>query len=585
MNIEEVDLTFIETLDDVLDFKQWLGERREWLAFDVETTGLHPLKDKIRLCQFGDTRRGFCFAWQDYRGIAADVFDSYRGNMVAHNLSFDRTMLKVDGIEVPRRWAHDTMIMSHLHNSASRNSLKVNAARLIDPRAKHGEDKLKTAFARGKWNWATIPLKHRSYWLYSGLDTCLTAGVAEALWPKIDRYRDAYEREVAAIHVLSDAIVRGVRIDLDYVERKLAEVEARIEELRPQIPLKKAGSDDELRRYIKANGGVLPKLTDKGNESVDGEVLALNEERIPACRLIREYRDAEKVCSSYLRKFLALNVDGVLHPWINVIGARRTGRMSITDPSMQNMHRGRIIRDAIVPREGHSLVLVDYAQMEMRVMSHYANETAMIKAFNDGEDIHNFVASNIYGEDFTKPQRYTAKNSGFAKIYCAGVPQFSATAGITEAEGKAFLDKFDLMFPAIEGFVRQVIRAVRDRGKEVNGLGWVHTHAGKRLFVDDDRDYSGVNYIIQGSCAEVLKRSLIHMDAVGLTEYFRLPVHDEVMSEVPTEWAEDVQREIEEIMRCDDLFCVPLTTDGDVAHERWGDKYADEVFKGEWSWN
>jgi len=251
--------------------------------------------------------------------------------------------------------------------------------------------------------------------------------------------------------------------------------------------------------------------------------------------------------------------------------------MSVTDPPLQTLPRGRLIRDAFVAGEGNSLVIADYASMEMRVMAAKADEQSMIDSFLRGEDLHNFVAAAAYGEGFTKKQRGTAKNAGFAKIYGAGAPKFAETAGIPLSEAEAFLNKYDILFPGVKLWQERMMDTVRTTAPGRKRTGHIMTTNGRKLPVPTDEAYKACNYDIQGSCSEVLKLKIVEMSNAGLGDFFRLPVHDEVLFECPTEHAEEVRNIVEQVMPDRTTFKIPLTIESTIVG-RWGENYAGDEY-------
>jgi DNA polymerase-1 len=252
--------------------------------------------------------------------------------------------------------------------------------------------------------------------------------------------------------------------------------------------------------------------------------------------------------------------------------------MSVTDPPMQTLPRGRVIRDAIIPRDGHCFVLADFAGMELRVLAAFAQEPEMLAAFAAGTDLHDMTAERLYGPSFTKPQRTLCKNGGFANIYGAGVNKFAATAKVSIEEATAFRAMYDSTFPGIKQFMEAVVADVmRTAGGKRKGYGHVTLIDGRWLPVEAEKAYKGVNYRIQGSCAIVLKQKIAQLDHAGLGPYFRLAVHDELLYEVPIKEALDARRIIEEVMPDATSFPgVTLTVESDVV-SRWGQHY-DEDF-------
>ncbi len=554
------------------------------MAVDIEATGLNLGNDRIRLVQFGDGEAGWALPYPDWKGLIKETLHTYDRPMVAHNALYDTRFLKRDGITIPQRLMHDTMIMTWLMNPAAKMGLKPAATRYVDKRSAAGQGFLAQTMANGGWDWSTVPVEAPAYWKYAVLDTCLSALLAQELMPKINLngWREAYELELAVIHCLRDAEIAGLMTDPDYLRRAAAQLEAELAWLRPQIPIKNPGADKQVIAYLQGLGAHLFVLTENGNLSVDKEVLKYLTPQFPVADLILQYRQKTRLLGSYIEKMMeygthdsSLAVGGVLHCNTKPVAAR-TGRMSITDPPLQTLPRGRVVRDAIVARPGNVFVMADFAGMEMRALASDAREPNMLAAFNRGEDLHNFVATALYGPDFTKPQRSICKNAGFGKVYGAGVEKFAVTAEISVGEAKEFLARYAEMFPGVDAHLARVAGIVKERARESGGYGYVDLIDKRRLPVEGSKAYKGVNFRIQGSCAVVMKRKMVELDSAGLGPFFRLSVHDELIYEVPIDIAADARKVLDKVMPDRHSFPgVVLETESDVS-ARWGSHYRDD---------
>lgn len=197
-------------------------------------------------------------------------------------------------------------------------------------------------------------------------------------------------------------------------------------------------------------------------------------------------------------------------------------------------------------------------------------------------DLHTTTARMVYGDptiDKKDPRRQPAKSSGFAKVYGAGLEQFAATAGIPVDEARRFMELYSQAFPGVDPFLGQV-QAVGRRRLQTDGEAWVKTAGGRRQVASPDKLYTLTNYLIQGTAADVLKQALVRLDQAGLAEYAILPVHDEIVFDVPVDLADEVAREAAAIMEVPaEVYGVPLTVGVDT-YSRWGSKYrpAGEAF-------
>ena len=558
-------------------FKRWLGERRPVLAFDTETGGLEAWAQPLRLIQFGDAMKGWVIPWHMWGGVALEAFASYDGELTAHNLKFDAGFIERHcNIKFPWHRSHCTYIQAHLIDSAGVHGLKPLAQRLVDPRATTGQEILGQAMKAQGWTWATVPVEFPGYWCYAAVDTVLTARIHEQQHPQVaSSYADVYELELAVARIVNGMEMRGARIDLDYCERKLQDLELAYDAIQKwcleHFGVRNIGSNAQVADALVAHGVELTEKTATGKWKLDEEVIESLHH--PLADAVRNAKKAKKIASTYFTNFLQYHDDGRIHPNIKFLEAR-TGRMSITKPALQTLPRGRIVRDAFIPSENNVLLSADYDQIEMRLLAHYCRDPGLIDAINSG-DLHTETARRVYGDPTLQkkdPRRQTAKNAGFAKIYGAGVEKFAKTAGIPIEEASAFLRGYDAMFPGVRSFQQQVELVARQRSA-AEGVAYIKTWPlGRRLPADPGKEYTLVNYLIQGTADDVLKRALVDLDLVGLGDMLVVPVHDEVILDVPASEVAEVTALVRETMTQSD-WVVPLTAGVEGPFERWGEKY------------
>ena len=592
-NPETYEATLVQTLDEVLDLREWLGERRDWLGVDIETSGFNLGRDQIRLFQLGDAEKGWAIPWEDWAGFIKEIMPQQRQRLVFHNAPFDIAFLLREGVRVRQELTHCTMVMSHLENPRRAIGLKPRAARHVHPAAMMGRDALDKAMKAGGWGWDTVPIDLPEYWGYGAMDTSLTAALAEKLYPVIQPYLPVYEIEMASVFVLRDARLRGLLVDTDLAAYRRASLLSDIERLDGRLPFEPT-KDHQVKEWLTDRGRERgygyalkdwwPFRTDTGEVSLDDKALQAFTEHFPDIMpMLREHRMKAKLVSSYFNNMLAHNVDGVLRCNIKQVGAR-TARMSITEPALQQLPRGPVVRDCFIPREGCKILLADYSQMEARMFAADARCTPMLEAFERGEDLHRWTAGVVYHGDDTGLvedfERQISKNVGYAKLYGAGDEQIAKTAGVPVTEISDFQRRYDEAFPEVATYMQGMLDKMAHRLRK-DGDAWVETILGRRLPVDSDKLYAAVNYRIQGSGGDVLKKKIVELDNAGLGEYIRLPVHDEIFFEVPDEEVDDVLPVVREVMPETDLFSCPLTIETDVV-EKWGDHYRDDDERGHW---
>jgi DNA polymerase-1 len=297
---------------------------------------------------------------------------------------------------------------------------------------------------------------------------------------------------------------------------------------------------------------------------------ASNPDAANLVNIVIAVRKSEKMISTYLENFQEMVVGERLHCSIHPCAAV-TGRMSISDPSLQNLPTDdRLIRGAIVAEPGEVLISSDFSQVEMRLAADFSNSRSLIETFAKadapgGKAFFLQVAEDIFGEEIAKlDKRYgLTKNVGYGYLFGAGLDKMAKTAGVTMEQmapvRKAFLDKY----PELEIMSRQIIAEGKRNG------GSVLTPTGRRLTVEPGKEYVLVNRKIQGHAAEVLKLAGTQLEAADLMQFVKLPIHDEYLASVPAEQAEEFRQAIESNMGFPTQYRVPITAEANILGERW----------------
>jgi DNA polymerase-1 len=304
------------------------------------------------------------------------------------------------------------------------------------------------------------------------------------------------------------------------------------------------------------------------------EELALTHE-LP--RLVLEWRSLQKLKGTYIDALPALvsPATGRVHTCFNQAVAA-TGRLSSSDPNLQNIpirtEIGREIRRAFVAEPGHVLISADYSQIELRVMAHLAQEQTLIDAFRLGEDIHDRTALKVFGTESglsAHELRRRAKIINYALLYGKQAFTLATDIGVTRQEAQAFIDAYFAGYPAVRAFIDNLLARARETGV-------VKTMFGRRRLVPDlnnrnfqlrgEAERKAVNFPIQGTAADILKRAMIDVHAklgtvAGGRARMILTVHDELVFETPKEHAEETTAAVREMMEHAVTLSVPIEVD------------------------
>lgn len=588
--LTDVQLHLVESVDDAVSLLTWLSQRREGpLALDTETSGLSAYRDRLRLIQIGDLHQGWAIPWDQWGGVALEVFRKYTGDWVLHNGPFDWQFLtEHTGYEVPWERTHDTLTMARLDDPTRSNGLKPLATKFVDPLAAAGQRELDDGMKANGWTWGTVPIDYPPYWIYGAMDPVETAHLERYFTPRIAATcPEAYSLERAANRICTLMMRSGLQLDVPYVEKSLLDFDIKSAEIREWLKhahkITSPKSSGQIAKAMESSGQKILFYTERGAPQFDKDALAFyakageNTAVRQLAQYIRAVRHIEDIRDRYSRKFLDLrDVSDVIHCNVNVMGAR-TGRMSVSDPALQQLPRDdKVIRGSFIPRPGHVFISCDLDQVEARLLAHLSEDPGLIAAFREadttGPDFFTVVARTLYHDNSivkTDPRRQLTKNSVYAKAYGGGREKLRMTAGVdTLEEIDAFENMFNSSFPGMRKLMSRLegeAKAAFRRGER----GGVRLNDGRFLPCDKGKEYTTLNYDIQGEAAVYAKRTIVNMDAAGLTPMLRLVVHDEAILEVPTDQADEVLHTVRECMTDRSSYLVPLTAGGTILTERW----------------
>jgi DNA polymerase-1 len=263
------------------------------------------------------------------------------------------------------------------------------------------------------------------------------------------------------------------------------------------------------------------------------------------------HRDATKLRQMIETLEKSIDANGRIHTTYDQVGAA-TGRISSNDPNLQNIpvrsETGKQIRSAFVAGEGFECLLTaDYSQIEMRIMAHLSADEGLIAAFTEGEDLHRFVGSHVFGvppEEVTPIMRSKVKAMSYGLAYGLGPFGLAKQLRISQGEAKQLMSDYFERFGGVRDYLRNVVAQAKVDG-------YTETIFGRRRpFPDlnslnrvlrDNAERAALNSPIQGSAADIMKIAMLgvasDMADASLESRMLLQVHDELIFEVaPGEW-------------------------------------------------
>lgn len=406
----------------------------------------------------------------------------------------------------------------------------------------------------------------------------LSAMLAEDLEQRSmgELYRDM---EIPLVGALFRMETAGVAVDGAHLEdlssQAMSRVERAAEEAYAAIGSRvNLGSPRQLQEVLFEQLGMPKTKKIKTGYTTDAaSLLDLYEKQPhPFLEALLAHRDATKLAQIIQTLRDAIAPDGRIHTTFSQIVAS-TGRLSSKDPNLQNIpirtEEGHRIREAFVVGEGYeTLVTADYSQIEMRIMAHLSGDAALIDAFKNGEDLHRFVGSRVFGvppEGVTPEMRSHVKAMSYGLAYGLSSFGLARQLNVSVGEAQALMDDYFARFGAVRTYLTGVV-------KQATKDGYTETLFGRRRYLPDlessnrqRRDIAermALNAPIQGSAADLIKRAMLAVDkrleAEGLASRQILQVHDELVVEAAPGEADAVEAILREEMAGAGELSVPL---------------------------
>jgi len=436
---------------------------------------------------------------------------------------------------------HDTMLAAYLLNPERASY------RLEDLAFEYLKTELRPAAADGKLDFGEGARE----------EAAARARAAGRLAAKLEPLLEAQDMgdlfrqlEVPLAPVLAKLEERGIRIDQKHFAKLARHFDEHVAAAEAEL-YKMAGgefnanSPIQLREVLFTKLGLKPKRKTKTGFSTAADVLEELADDHPLPAKILEYRELTKLKNTYVDVLPTLaDAEGRVHTTFNQTGTS-TGRLSSQDPNLQNIpirsDLGAEIRKGFVPAAGKVLLSADYAQVELRILAHVADDAGLQEAFAAGRDIHAATAAEIFDVPFgqvTRDQRALAKAINFGLAYKMGPRRLARETGLSAEQATAFIEKYFKRFPGVRRFMDEQIERARNEG-------FVHTVLGRRRFLPDIKspdnraraaaERVAVNMPIQGTAADILKLAMIALERrLGYDKMqarMLLTIHDELLFE------------------------------------------------------
>ena len=488
---------------------------------------------------------------------------------IGHNLKYDSHIFANHGI-VLNGIASDTMLESYVLNStATRHNLNAVAKRYLN------QDTISYEEVAGKGakqiSFNKVSLEDAIPYAAEDADVCFR--LHQVLYPKLQNIDSLIELfgniELPLITILQKVERNGVLIDKPKLTKQSDQFAIQLNELEEQA-YRLVGSEfnlsspKQLQEILFDQMGLpVLKKTPKGQPSTAESVLQELAHDFPIVQTILEHRTIAKLKTTYTDKLpLLINKETQRVHTSYHQAVTSTGRLSSSDPNLQNIPvrsaEGRQIRQAFIAPKGCKILAADYSQIELRIMAHISQDRGLLDAFEEGLDIHQATAAEIFDTDLdviSKEQRRSAKAINFGLIYGMSAFGLSRQLSISRRDAEQYIELYFARYPRVKNYMESVVRQARESG-------FVETVYGRRLYLPDidakhyqRRQYaerSAINAPMQGTAADIIKKAMIDLQD-QLEKYSReakiiMQVHDELVLEVQDNAVETISSLVSQAM-------------------------------------
>ncbi|MDQ5890347.1 MAG: polymerase [Candidatus Dependentiae bacterium] len=557
-----------------------------YTAFDTETYSLQPFRDGLVgvSCAYNG-QEGYYIPFGHVGHITNQeqlaretvleafkpIFSDSAISKVFHHAKFDQSGLAYYGLQL-NGVIGDTLIIASLLRVGSESiGLKALSSRYLH------EDMVEFSdLVKGKKTFADVEIGVAAQ--YAANDARQTWQLHELLRKKLAQdpvLESLYQNvELPLSKLLWKMEEFGINLDIPLVEKLAAQTQEELDLITAKIgaclhggqqmivaPTLNLNSPQQLEVLLfdQLKLPSLKKNTKTGSRSTDSEVLAELSKIHPVPGLIMHYRELSKLLNTYLLP-LPQEINprtGKIHTtYTQTITA--TGRLSSTNPNLQNIPTESAIRNAFVAPEGYLFIAADYSQIELRILAQFSQDQALLDAFAHQKDVHSQTAALIFNvpvTEVTPEQRSVGKKINFSIMYGLTPFGLSKDLGISPASAKQYIESYFTQYAGVKRWMEQTVQEAKE-------TGFVTTLLGRKRHVPglNERNHTlqeaerriTINTPIQGTSADIIKMAMLKLDAEiqrrGIDAHLVLQIHDELLIAVRPEALESMIPLIKECM-------------------------------------
>lgn len=567
-------------------------QQADHFAIDTETTNLdYRFAELVGFSIAFDANDAYYVpVAHDYEGVPEQlnreqvlahikpILENDNVRKIGHHLKYDAHIFANHGIHI-QGWYFDTMLASYVFNAAATRHGMDDVARVYLSHLTTTFEQIAGKGAKQK-TFNQIELEIAAH--YAAEDAHVTYRLYEVLSAKLKSHPELvnilHNIEMPVARVLTGMEEDGIKLDHQFLDQLSVEFSETMQTLENQAT-ELAGEAFNIASPKQVGEVLFDRLGLKGGKKTATGQYSTSEsilEKIehPLAEVILEHRGLAKLKNTYTDRLVEQSHDSTHRVHTSYHQAlTATGRLSSTDPNLQNIPIrtpiGRQIRRAFIAPEGRVLLAADYSQIELRLMAHFSQDDALVHAFQQGQDVHRRTASEVLGitiEDVTNDQRRQAKAVNFGLLY--GMSEFGLTRqlGFTREESRSYIARYFQRYPGVLDYMERTRQIAREQG-------FVETILGRRLYTPDilasnkmikqAAERAAINAPLQGSAADIIKLAMIAVDKVLPKDQAKLllQVHDELVFEADIDIADELSKQIADVMQSVLEISVPFVVE------------------------
>lgn len=570
-DIDNIEKRVIHDSEEAKSFLRFLTKEFTLFSIDIESRNLSTDKAKNKMLCIGiayaaDKGVSFmssCFD-EEFTRLFAEFVNNSQLTFILHNGVFDRSRTKIIA-DMDIKIDEDTLLMHYtgINEHKGTHGLKDLAQLYLGfPDWEKELDEWKRQYCKknkiklSEFQYDCFPQKMLAE--YNVVDCCATYQLF-FVFKKLMRPSACkiYRKLVEASKYYADMISRGMLLDATYwnelknnLEAQKKQIEEDLAQLMPGVS---PTSPVQLKRWL------VSKFPYDGIESTGKEVIDDLAYKYPEEIALQKILDYRKVCK-YLKTYVdglwaRKDYQGFIHCEFKLFGTE-TGRLSSSNPNMQNIPRNKLIKNLFRARPGYLLLQLDYSQAELRTLAHISQDDTLTQVYIDGRDLHSEMAQKIFGDKFDphdKDQRMAAKIVNF------GIPYGRTPAGvakqlkISKSEAKEYLEKWFAGAPKVKDYIAECHRMATAEPQEV-----YYTVFGRarHYYITSDSirhaENQSVNFPISSTANDLTIHSLVEIGKwlieKGFDAYLVNTVHDSIILEVREKDAKEIAEHCQLIM-------------------------------------